>query len=304
VAVIAAVGLVVGSTASNAQPNAEYSEFQGLSQEELETLHMKFTYVGGSFNVPLSHVYTASGTVPDMPLFDPCGRPEFDYVSDGFDPVHFTATTQELQAAIDSVATLPQITAGDVDSLGYLSFSLLYVKGGSTKCFEAVVDEENGRELFLKLREAFAGNLDVVDDLTHLACANGMLQALAPADVTEDVHLRFSAIEEENASEVFVGRVTVTNVSSATLPATMILVVKPKNQTVDLLNADDRTCQLAPLRAQFIELPVPADGLLVDESVEVELRFSNPSRRPIELYWQRRDGKRVTPKVYAGPGDR
>lgn len=293
-----------GAELAYGQPNSQYTDFQGLTQEELETLHVKFTYVGGSFNTVWSHVYTADGTAPDMALFDPCRRPEFDYVYDGFNPVHYTATTLELQAAIDSVGTLPQITVGDVDSLGYLSFSLLYVTGGSTKCFEAVVDKDNGRELFSKLREAFAENLEVVDDLTYLACSNRMLRTLAPTDVSDDVHLRFTAVREDIAGGAFVCRATVTNESSATLPAPMILVLKPENQTVDLLNADERTCQLAPLRAQYIELPVSVGGLPTDQSVEVELRFSNPSRSHIDLYWQRSNGQWVTPRVYAGPGDR
>jgi hypothetical protein len=304
VAVIAAVGLVVGSTASNAQPNAEYSEFQGLSQEELETLHIKFSYLCGSFTTVWTHVYTAHGTATDLSPFTLCRRPEFEYWWDRIELRGGTASIRELQAAIDSVGTLPEITAGGVDSLGCLSFSLLYLTDGTARCFEAVVAEERGRSLLLKLRQGFASNPEVVADLTGLACANDMLQPPGPADVTDDVHLRFTAIREVNDSRVFVGRVTVTNESSVTLPAPMILVITPEHAAIDLLNADDRTCQLEPRMKQYIELPVSGDGLPADQSVEVELLFGDPSRTPIVLYWQRDSGKRVTPKVYAGPGDR
>ncbi len=289
-----------------AQPNASYSEFLGLSQQALLTLQIKFTFLDPSFTTVHSHVYTAVGQVPDMEQFVACRRPEFSYFYDKHDPVHVEATTQELQAAIDSVGTLPQITAGGVDSSGFLSFSMLYHDGTSNKCFEAIINEERGRGLFLMLRKALAGNAIAVADLTDQACANDMLQTLAPTDVTSVVDVRFTPIREDVGSEVFVGRATVRNGSGQPLPAPLILVVQPEDESVELLNADGRTCQLEPRRAQFVQLPVGGGGLAAGQSIEVELRFSNPSRSQVDLYWQHPppSGEWVTPRVYAGSGDR
>ena len=86
--------------------------------------------------------FAAVGHTPDVSVFRPFYRSQFPhgYTLDLNHPQTFSASTAELAATIESVAALPEVTDGNVDTDGFLSFSLSVVKNGTPKVFEAVID--------------------------------------------------------------------------------------------------------------------------------------------------------------------
>src|SRR5262245_46642325 len=118
--------LLVHGTAMG-QAFTPFSTFQGLSQTQLQTLQGKISHVGGSPRVIRSLGWTATGRAFTPQAFQPYYRPQFrhDYAGDFKTPRTFTVSTVQLKAMIDSVGTLPRVAAGEVDSSGYVSFSLL-----------------------------------------------------------------------------------------------------------------------------------------------------------------------------------
>ena len=128
-------GLVVVSNGCGAQALTPYSAFQAMSQTQLDRLQGKLTYVGSQTASEYTVAFASSGHTVDLDPFAPYYRPRVFYVNDRSRVISFTATPQELEALIDSVGTLPAVSAGGVDSMGIVSFALLNVIGDSTKVF-------------------------------------------------------------------------------------------------------------------------------------------------------------------------
>ena len=286
-----AIAALPWSAPARAQTYTPYSVFQAMTPAQLATLQVKLTWIG-PVDAPLATRagISTTGTV-NLGLFTPFQRPGFDYGSDFVDPVSFKATTAQLKAVIDSVATLPGVTDGGVDAAGLLSFALLNTVGG-TKCFESIVDETNGRALFARMRGALAANASAVLALDEMACETGMAPITPAADHTGDVSITMTGVRLDRKTGQFVGRVRVTNSSASLLPAPLSLVANVQ-ANVSLAGGDGRTCRVDPVGRPYVNLAVGA-GLAPGAFVEKVLRFNNPDLEKIEVDW----------RVVAGPGAR
>src|SRR5437870_1195907 len=115
VAVIATCGLVFVPCLGGAQTLSPFSEFQGLSEAELETVQVKITDVSARLVDVYTLVLTATGHAADLSVFRPFYRQAFleDYSSDYHTPRTCATSTSELAGLIDSLADTPSITDGD-----------------------------------------------------------------------------------------------------------------------------------------------------------------------------------------------
>src|SRR6266849_2458712 len=132
-AIVAATTFITLVWMPRAEPQvfSPYSDFQGMSLQQLQTLQVKLTYVGAQLE-PISTVaFTSPFNTLDLTQFVPFRRPGINYSNDDSGVQTFTATPEELKAVIDNVATLPNITAGGVASDPLISFALFNSAGGN-----------------------------------------------------------------------------------------------------------------------------------------------------------------------------
>lgn len=295
VATVVAVIAGLWVTGSCAQTLSPYSEFQGLSQTELGALQGKLTPVGNRVRGMYTLAYAATGHTPDLSVFGPFYRSEFQrgYTTDFNRPQTFSASTQELAALIDSIGTLPGVTDGGVDIGGALSFALSVVKSGTTKVFESVLDTTNSRLLFGRMLGSLSANSSGSNAATRFACSLGLLPGPTAADVTSEVSIVARGFRKNRATGHYVGKVRVTNTGGQSIPAPIILAFRP-GENIALLSRSGITCALFPPGAPFQTLPV-VGSLAPGQHVDATLQFDDPDGVPIELFSHR---------VYAGPGFR
>src|SRR5262249_39164352 len=154
------------------------------TSEQLSTLQGKITNVGASVKQLYTLAFAANGHPIDLTVFRPFYRTAYVYASDYSTPQTFAAATQELASVIDSIATLPTVTDGGVDTDGGLSFALSVVKNGSTKVFESVIDTTDTRLLLWKLLSALSSNSSAADQIASFDCALGLPPGSTAVDVT------------------------------------------------------------------------------------------------------------------------
>src|SRR5438132_3328777 len=120
--------LLVGASMIHAQSFSPYSDFQAMSATDLQTLQVKLTYVGPQQEPTPTVAFTSPTNVLNLSQFVPFRRPAFNYGNDDLDVRSFSASVGELQAVIQDVGTLPNVTAGGATG-DFLSFGLLNTAG-------------------------------------------------------------------------------------------------------------------------------------------------------------------------------
>lgn len=308
VSVGAAVFSLPACETAQSQVYTPYSTFEAMTQQELTTLQVKLTWLGGQLAPVATLPFTTPSNTVDVALFTPFQRPGFGYHNDFSyhryadivypNGVPFSATVQELEALIDKVGTLPAVTDGNVDEGGWLSFALLNTINNSTMAFEAIVDETNGRELFGQMLDALSDNRAATRALLSMACHLHMLSTTLPTDVIAQVSVALSGVRLHRTTGLFVGRVRVTNTSESTLAAPLTLIPNERGPlysgNVRLVEEDGTTCRLYPQGARYINLPVGPGGLAPGASVEIIVKFENANLEEIK----------IAPRVFSGPGSR
>jgi len=259
-----------------------------MSLSELATLQIKLTYVGIQDKGIPSVGFTSSPSF-DASLFVPFRRPNVDYSNDNAKINRFTASAQELQAVINNVATLSNVTAGGVDPNQFLSFAMVN-PGVGGKCFEAVLNDVNTAALFAQLRLAFQNNPTGLKRLNDLGCPLTVLDPARPSDATAQVATSFSGFRVNRTTGRFVGVATLMNKSTSAIGGPISLVVNLTGN-VRLFNASGTTCGILPAGVSYIDVP---NALAAGASIPITLEINNP------------DSEVITPslKVLSGVGAR
>jgi hypothetical protein len=226
----------------------------------------------------------------DPSKFVPFRRPGINYSNDDHDLRTFSTTAEELQAVVQNVGTLPNVTAGGATG-DFLSFGLLNT-AGSTKAFEALLNKADSSDLLSKLRLALQANKKGLQTLSDFGCSLELLEPGRPADATSQVSVNVGGVRLNRSTGRYVATATVTN-NSADLSGPLSLVVDVTGG-VSLFNGDGVTCATTPVGRSFINLPLTNNTLPSGGSATVTLEFVNPNSQPIK----------VTTKVLAGPGAR
>lgn len=286
------VAIVVGlphPEVVQAQTFSPYADFQAMTLQQLATLQVKLTFVGSQQRALQSMAFTSSSNTLDLDLFVPFQRPGITYFNDTVKVEPFSASPEELEAVIDNVGTLPNVTAGVVAANVYISFAL-FNSQPSEKAFEAILNESDAAALFDQLRLSLANNKDSLRNVSEMACPIGLLETERPTDVSANITVVLKGVRLDRSTGRFVGTAEVTNSSAGALVAPVSLVVDLEGN-VRLANADGITCGTSPVGREFIDLPASVGP---GATTEITLEFDNPDLEEIK----------VTTKVLSGPGAR
>jgi hypothetical protein len=279
-----------------AQVLSPYSEFQAMTVAQMQNLQGKLTFVGDRRRESKTLLFRAAGQASDLTVFVPFYRSQFlpgGYNSDHQTFRSFSATTQDLKAMIDSVASVSQVVDGDVDTGGFLSFALSNVIDGNTKVFESVVNPATGKLLFGRLLGAFATNDSAGAVLSDKACEFGMLPSGPPNNVTSQVAISLRGFRKDRRTGQYVGRVRITNTSQQTIGAPIIFVFRPP-ANIDAVAPAGLTCAIDPSGSPYVTVSA-GSSLGPGQHMDVTLRFDNLDGDPIALSSQ---------QVFSGPGFR
>lgn len=299
---VAATGLMLGAALLACVPAARaatavlspYSTFQAMSLADMATLQVKLTYVGPSDEMLSSVLFVSTTGTPSVSGFVPFRRSSVNYAADDHAPLRtFNATTTELKAVIDNVATLPAITAGVVTQPAHVSFAL-YNSVGGAKVFESVANLSQAVALFAQLRTALANNAAGLAILDEMACALATLDPARPTNRSADVTVTLSSMRLNRKTGHFVGRATVQNTTGSAISGPVSLVFAHSASGYRLANRTSTTCGLSPAGQDYLNLTLPGGVLAPGSPVIVKLEFENPDRLLI----------RTGVSVLAGPGAR
>jgi hypothetical protein len=286
------MAVLLGAIGLVSQMFSPYSDFQAMSVEQLKTLQVKLTFVGVQTRPTASVAFTTPFNALDLTGFVPFRRPGISYSNDDSAVKTFTTSAEELDAMIDNVGMLPNVTAGGVAADQYFSFALLNTVPNS-KAFEAVLNKSDTADLFAKLRVSFASNKPGMRTLADLACILDVSELGTPADVSADADVVLSGVRLNRTTGRYVGTASVTNKSGQSLTGPVSLVLDLA-ASVRLFNADGTTCKITPVGREFINLPLTGNQLPPGATAQVTLEFDNPERLPVQ----------ATTKVLGGPGAR
>ncbi len=278
--------------AGTGQPLSPYSAFQSMTEGQLATLQVKLTYVG-SHDEPLSSVlFTSMSNTPNIAAFTPFRRTNVNYSNDDQAAVQsFTATTTQLRAMIDSVGTLPSVTAGGVAAPMLMSFAL-YNSVNGPQVFEAILNQTQAVALFGELRNALRQNAAGLKQLDAFACVVDAMDPARPTDVTSQVSVSLSGFRLDRKSGLFVSRATVLNTGGSSVAGPVTLVFQYGAPGFRLANGTGTTCALTPTGQDYLNLSV--GSLAPGVPVTVKLQFEDVDRLVIH----------TSVLVFAGPGAR
>ena len=274
---------------ASGQAFSSYAHFDSLTAAQAGAVRVKLTHVGVHDAGWNSLVLGASSGGIGVQPFAAYYRPQFVYEKDMMRPIDAHVTAAEIEALIDSIATLPAITAGDVDSRAAVSFSLVDTLGAGHG-FEAIVSEASGEALVGKVLAALAGNAVAARAVRECACSFAILPGTPAARVSPTVSV--SGFRRVLGTNDFVATVRVSNTTGSTLAAPVVLVPGIAGMGVRMRSEDGWTCKVYPLGEPYVVLPVGPPGLANGATVTIKLTISNPDHNQLE----------VGPSVFAGPG--
>lgn len=284
-----ALALLAIPAEASGQAFSSYSHFDSLTGAQAGAIRIKLTHVGVHDSGWNTLVLGASSGGIGVQPFAAYYRSQFVYEKDMMRPIEAHVTAAEIEALIDSIATLPAITAGGIDSRTAVSFSLVDTLGAGHG-FEAIMSEANGEALVGKALSALAGNAVAARAVRECACSFAILPGTPAARVSPTVSV--SGFRKVLGTSDYVATAKVTNSTGHTLPAPVVLVPGVAGMGVRLRSEDGWTCKIYPLGQPYVVLPVGPTGLANGATVTIKLTVSNPGHNRLE----------VGPSVLAGPG--
>ena len=269
-----------------------FSEFTSLPTQELETVVVKLTPIGGER--ARSVFLKGPGAIADSAVFAAYHRVPFGYSTDdpwpGIPQREEVLTATQMGALLDSIAATPQAIDGNVDDPPALSVGIFKTSGGTTRGYEAILNREGGRGLLQRVREA-VGVPAAVENLDILACAMGMVPQSGATDVTGLVSVKVGGFRMDHNANEFVSVVRVHNASAQSLQAPISLILN-EGENIAVANPSGYVCRFPPGPTYF-DLNV-GSAFEPDETVEVTVRVRNTLPPKLDL----------SPLVVAGRGIR
>ena len=274
-------------------PFDPFSTFASLSPQDREKLVVKLTPLE---ETPKSVLYLGPEGVADTTAFKDFQRIGFSYLGDvgnASQPLRlFNLSSAGISALLDSIASIPEVTDGNVDPAAKLSLGLFRrTDTGATRGFEAMVNRETGTQLLSKMSEATveAGATLVMSDL---ACVLGFTSPLQPTDVTSQVRVRTGPMHLDHIHGRFTTTLQVDNISATPIraPVSVILNEGPR---VILQNPSGYTCRLGNPGPTYFDIDV-GTALNPGETATLTVTVTQNDFPKLQL----------SPRVVCGPGPR
>jgi len=265
----------------------------GVRRDEYAPVLVKLTPLEDS---PKSVLFLGPQAVADTTAFKDFQRPGFSYLSDvknANQPLRlFNLSSGGISALMDSIATLPEVTDGNIDLDAKLSLSMFRRNdSGATRGFEAMVSLETGTQLLSKMVVAAneAGATLVIRDL---ACVLGMTSPLEPNDVTSQVRVRTGPMHLDQVHGRFTTTVQVDNISATSIPGPVSIILNEGPRVV-LQNPSGYTCRLGSPGPTYFDLDI---GTALDPGETATLTVTIAENDSPKL--------QLSPRVVCGPGPR
>jgi len=264
-----------------------------MTPSDLATLQVKLSYVGPQLASVTTVIITSTSSTPDMALFVPYRRIGWEYVNDeSADVIALPVPIIALDGLIARVGTLPEVTSGEAESLGTLSFMMVNLNSPIGPCgFEAILEGPASRDLFREIRTALTASPDAVEKLSQWACGLDLMPTTVATDVTSSVAIKIGGVRLDRSDGTFVAWASIRNNGSTLLSPPLALVLKPATN-LSVANASGYTCRASPPSQPYLMLSTPS-GLAPGAETRILVRFLNPSLIPIA----------TTTRLYSGTGE-
>ncbi len=259
-----------------------FEHFLKMTPEELESVHVKMTYLGPQTEPILTVVLSPAPQKFDIRKFSGYRRLGLSYINDDLTPEILKVTPGQLQAVISAISSYPTIAAERVVDVPYLSVSFLY-SGPEEKFFETILNHQSASEFFILLRGALATNREALEILQSWGCALALLPPVAAREVTDQVEVIPGGVRFNSNSGFFEQTVTLKNISYEPLPGPISLIIDFDGST-RLRNGNGTTCSISPQGIDYIDCPLPSGpygSFFPKEELEVILRFETEEGEPI-----------------------
>lgn len=280
--VAAALIAVAPGAGAHAEDRSPFADFLSLSDQDLAGLQIRITYVGNAPKPLPSLALLCTRTTLDEEGFGVFRRPEFLDANRHTGLFTVPVEVKELRALLDSVAALPLVIDGGVDSLPVFSFALLAGPPGAKKAFESILNGEEAFWAFEQMRAALSANARAAMLVATLACALSARPGEPASEVTRWTAVTMDKVWEDPRTGRTYCWARVHNRSSDTLEAPLVLVLDTIPRVAHLLNEDGYTCRVFSAGAPFVLLPVEG-SLAPGASVSRLLEFDNPGHASFQI---------------------
>lgn len=280
--------LVPGARPASAQP-APFSHFSALDSAGVAKLQVQLTYLGGARRRLPTLSFTTTGVPPDSGLLARFRRPRFAYGVNSSGHLACAIPAADLRALLDSLGTLPDVTAGDVDSVALYSLQLVDTSSAALRGFEAILNAESARETIQRLFLALGRHPRATTALARIGCALGGGMGPRGDEVTRSTSVRLGRFAFDPAQRRMTCVAQVTNIGRDSLPGPITLLVEPRPDRLTLVEADGFGCGYASPGGAYVVVPLDAP-LAPGASVERRLVIVNP----------RQEDVRFSHRVFAG----
>jgi hypothetical protein len=251
----------------------------------------RLTFLGAAKRRLPSLSFTVGGSVPDSAAMRKALWRRYPYGVNESGRIACRLSAEEMSAMIDSVATLPDVTAGDVDSLAVYSFQLVDTTASPVAGFEAIVNESSLRDLIPRLYLALKSNPRASTALARIGCAAGGAMGPTGDDVTSSSILRLGLFSHDAATRRTTCVARITNTGPDSLATPLVLLIEPSPAQVTLLESEGFSCGVMSPGSSYVVLA--SEGALPPgTTVERRLVFANPRQETV----------RFGHRVYAGTG--
>lgn len=274
-------GLVLTVSAAKVEAATQcvgFSAFQNLSTQQLTSLQVRLAPVASTEKTPPALAFTYLSNPIDTTKFAACEAGGVNYDTDNTPPFSFLASTDQLNAMINNVSALSQVTAGGVSPNPFFSFEM-FVPSPNPIGFEVVLDKPSSQPVFDALRASFQSNASALIAIDRMACGPGFLESGTPTNVTSSVAVKLQGMRLKRSTGTYVGFAQVTNNSTGAL-ATPLSIVMDFSNNVVLANPSGFTCNTIPVGRGFINVATPPGA---GQSTNVPIEILNPGNLAITL---------------------
>ena len=274
-------------------PFDPFSTFAALSPQEREKVVVKVMPLEETLK---SILFLGPQGNADTTAFKNFQRVGFSYLSDmknASQPLRqFNASSGGISSLIDSIATMPDVTDGDVDPNAKLAVSLFTpTDTGGMRGFEAMVNRDTGIQLLSKMNSV-ATETGAGPVMGGLACVLGMTSPVEPTDVTSQVRVTTGPMHLDHIHGRFTTTIHVDNISATPIPAPVSVILNEGSRVV-LQHPSGYTCHLGTPGPTYFDLDVGA-ALNPGETATLTLTIAENDFPKLEL----------SPRVVSGPGVR
>jgi hypothetical protein len=248
--------------------------------EELLRLNVKLTPL--SYHRPTgSLVFRATGTSLDVRAAVFCKKTGIDYTADALTMKGVQLDSSTVRGLLEALNSVPAIAASQIDSLPYLSVSIIDAAEAGSRVAESIVDYATAVDVFDAVEAVLSVSDSATVGLADFACFLHIARPSGNEDLSDQASVSLAGFRLRRSDGRYVGQLRVKNTSGTSLTGALIVALRLEG-SVRVTNPDGVTsCSADPPAAAYFELP--ETGLLPGATVAIPVVLDNPHRERIRL---------------------